>query len=142
MEITIESFQVRHLLSPRVVFWRKAKSVITSVRDPRPIASLPAALRFSLKRDEGIFISHLRDRMQTPKQRPLLPTSPSPTYLYPAMPPTKSLFRNNFRISPTRSRFCAIFRTYPADSKDSQERGGTSPQSTNHYPLSTQRKAG
>src|SRR3974390_3427102 len=65
-----------------------------------------------------------RDRMQTPKLRPLLPTCPSPTYLYAAMTATKSLFRNIFRITPSRSRFCTPFCAYLNDSKDSGGEGG------------------
>src|SRR6516164_845176 len=39
------------------------------------------------------------------------------------MTPTKSLFRNSFRISLTRSIFYAIFRAQPFDSKDSKREG-------------------
>src|ERR1017187_4584924 len=45
--------------------------------------------------------------MQTPKQRPLLPTYRPPAYLQAVMRFAKSLFRNNIHITPTRSILCA-----------------------------------
>ena len=47
--------------------------------------------------------------MQTPKQRPLLPTSHLPEYLQSAMTSAKSLFHRTFRVTPTRSRLCTEF---------------------------------
>ena len=45
--------------------------------------------------------------MQTPKLRPLLPTTHSPHYLHPAMHPSKSFPLKNLPVTPTRSIFCA-----------------------------------
>src|ERR1039457_5320593 len=45
--------------------------------------------------------------MQTPTQRPLLPTSRPPAYLQAVMRFAKSLFRYNFHITPMRSILCA-----------------------------------
>src|SRR5271166_5157685 len=47
--------------------------------------------------------------MQTPTQRPLLPTSQTPTYPQPAMPTPQSLFHTIFRVTPTPARFCTEF---------------------------------
>src|ERR1035441_6369985 len=58
-------------------------------------------------RERGICVPRHRDRMQTPKQRPLLPTSRPPAYLQAVMSSAKSLFRNTFHITPMRSIVCA-----------------------------------
>src|ERR1035441_3052625 len=60
-----------------------------------------------MRRGRGIVVSRHRDRMQTPKQRPLLPTYRPPAYLQAVMRFAKSLFHNNIRITPTRSILCA-----------------------------------
>ena len=43
------------------------------------------------------------------------------------MKPTKSLFRNIFRVTPSRSIFCTIFHAYLIDSKDLRGEGGGYP---------------
>src|SRR5271166_4333525 len=77
--------------------------LITLLRDLRPFPPTSFSRTLTNEEDEGIFVPRQRDRMQTPKLRPLLPTSYPPAYLQSAMFPANSLFKRIFRITPTRS---------------------------------------
>ena len=85
---------------------RKTRSLVTHSRDPRPIATHIQSPNISSEEDEGVRVPRRRDRMQTPKQRPLLPTSQPAEHLPSPTTAAKSLFHRIFRVTPTRSRFC------------------------------------
>ena len=54
----------------------------------------------SCKEDEEIIVSRQRDRMPTPKLRPLLPASRHSAFLLPPKYKAKSLFQTTFRVTP------------------------------------------
>src|SRR5215469_997160 len=84
----------------------------------------------SIEDDGDVSLLATESALQTPELRPLLPTCPSPTYLYAAMTAAKSLFRNIFRVTPSRSAAFARFSLNPLKTRSFG--GGGEGGTTNH----------